>query len=343
MVQIMEGNTSMSNAIAVAPQYDIAPASVKQTLENKRIVQQVMESVMKQNVHYGIIPGCKQPSLYKAGSEALLSTFHISAEPLVEELITHDAKGRVTEVRYRVKCIGCHTPSGQTVGYGIGECSTGEDKYAWRRAVCIEEFETTDETQRRIKWSKYNNKTQKTEQVRVSPSDMLNTVLKMAKKRAQIDMTLTALGCSDIFAQDLEDLDEALRENLTGSAQAEPVLSELGAALVSAANACATAEALAKVWTDGVKAINDAKDVGASNAFKIAVTARGVALKAAQPEAKPAAPIPDALVGLIADMEAAADGGTEAFEAAWGSLSKATKGSLAAHYEALAARAAAVV
>lgn len=208
----------MNTAVTVAPQYDIAPASVKQTLENKRIVQQVMESVMKQGTHYGVIPGCKQPSLYKAGSEALLSTFHISAEPFVEELVSRDAKGRVTEVRYRVKCVGCHAPTGQVVGFGIGECSTGEDKYAWRRAVCLEEFDATDETLRRVKWGKWNNKVQKTEQVAVSPSDMLNTVLKMAKKRAQIDMTLTSLGCSDIFAQDLEDLDDALRENLTGTA-----------------------------------------------------------------------------------------------------------------------------
>jgi recombination protein RecT len=82
--------------------------------------------------------------------------------------------------------------------------------------------------------------------------------------------------------------------------------------------------------------------------FKSAVGAHRAKMQAAEAArtidmpattAKPT-PVPDALAGLIADMEAAADGGTEAFEAAWGSLSKATKGSLAAHYEALSARAA---
>lgn len=269
----------MNTEIATIHLAEIAPVSVKETLENKRIVQQVMESVMKKDVHFGIIPGCKQPSLYKAGSEALLSTFHVSAEPLVEEFVTRDTKGRVTEIRYRVKCIGRHSPSDRIVGYGIGECSTGEDKYAWRRAVCIEEYELADETQRRVKWGKWNGRTQKTEQVSVSPSDMANTVLKMAKKRAQIDMTLTTLGCSDIFSQDLEDLDEALRDNVAQtSAAATP--SALTTEWVGKASAAQTTEELEKIWLDGVKAINDAKDADASAAFKAAVTERGAALKA---------------------------------------------------------------
>jgi hypothetical protein len=38
------------------------------------------------------------------------------------------------------------------------------------------------------------------------PADQYNTVLKMAKKRAQVDATLTAVGASDLLTQDLEDL-----------------------------------------------------------------------------------------------------------------------------------------
>jgi recombination protein RecT len=50
----------------------------------------------------------------------------------------------------------------------------------------------------------------------------------------------------------------------------------------------------------------------------------------------------EGIAGLVADMEAAADGGIEAFEAAWASLSKATQHSLADKHEALKARAAQV-
>ena len=36
-------------------------------------------------------------------------------------------------------------------------------------------------------------------------ADVYNTVLKMAKKRALVDATLTATAASDIFTQDVED------------------------------------------------------------------------------------------------------------------------------------------
>lgn len=169
------------------------------------LIQEAMRAVMKANVHYGVIPGCKQPSLYKAGSEVLLTMFHIAVEPDVEELREGD------HIRYRVRAVGRHQPTGVLVGAGIGECSTSEDKYAWRNAVCDEEWEDTDPSKRRIKYSKYQGKVEKKKQVRTNPADISNTVLKMAKKRAQIDLTLTATAASDIFTQDIEDLPEELQ------------------------------------------------------------------------------------------------------------------------------------
>jgi hypothetical protein len=62
---------------------------------------------------------------------------------------------------------------------------------------------------RRIKFKKqYQGPVAQIQQIRVSPSDMANTILKMAKKRALIDAVLTATGASDIFSQDIEDLPE---------------------------------------------------------------------------------------------------------------------------------------
>jgi hypothetical protein len=297
------------------------------------LIQEILRTLMIEGTHYGVIPGTKKPSLYKAGAEMLCVTFRIADKYQVEDL-TVDGMAR-----YRVRCVGEHQVTNVVLGEGLGECSSHEEKYKWRASICTEEFTLTPENMRRHKFSKWDNKIKKVEQIRTESADQANTILKMACKRAKIAMTLNVTGASDIFTQDLEDLPEELRTQEVG----EPVLSELGAALVAAANACSTAEALAKVWTDGVKAINDAKDVAASNAFKAAVTARGVALKAATPATKPqATPIPDALVGLMADMEAAADGGTESFAAAWGSLSKATQTNLAAYYDALANRAAQV-
>jgi len=186
------------------------PLTKQDVVAQKRLIQEVMVAVMKDGTHFGTIPGCKQPSLYKAGSEAILSTFRIAVEPTVEDLSTYDC------YRYRVTCRGV-IPTGEIVGAGIGECSTDEEKYKWRGAVTPSEFDATPEDRRRIKYSKPSNynATGEIKQVRTNPADLANTALKMAKKRAQIDLTLTATGASDVFAQDLEDLPDEVREELT--------------------------------------------------------------------------------------------------------------------------------
>ncbi|MBI2798936.1 MAG: hypothetical protein HYX63_01415 [Gammaproteobacteria bacterium] len=161
------------------------------------LIQEVMASIMKKDTHYGVIPGCKQPSLFKAGSEVLLTTFRISVEPDVEDISGLD------ERRYRVHAKGIHIPTGTVVGVGIGECSSMEEKYKWRKAY-DKEWNDTPEDRRRVK----HGRDYSTKQVRTEIADVSNTILKMAKKRAQVDMTLTALSASDVFAQDVEDLPE---------------------------------------------------------------------------------------------------------------------------------------
>lgn len=185
------------------------PLTAPEIRANVNLIQEVMKAVMKKDVHYGVIPGTQKPTLYKAGSEKILSTFRIAVELEVEDLSTYDC------FRYRVKARGI-IPSGEIVGCGIGECSTDEEKYKWRGVVCPAEWEATPEDRKRIKYSRPNNynKDGITQQIRTNPADLANTVLKMAKKRAQIDLTLTATGASDVFDQDIEDLPEEYRDGM---------------------------------------------------------------------------------------------------------------------------------
>jgi hypothetical protein len=68
------------------------------------------------------------------------------------------------------------------VGSGVGSCSTLESKYRYKK-----DYQTK---------AKYENP---------DIADVYNTCLKMAKKRALVDATLTATGASDFFTQDVED------------------------------------------------------------------------------------------------------------------------------------------
>lgn len=190
--------------------YQTEPLTAVQVKAQVQRIQEVMAAVMQKDVHYGIIPGTQKPTLFKAGAEKILSTFRIAAHPKeIEDMSTSD------EIRYRVKVHGVAMENDQILfGVGIGECSSNEEKYKWRRPVCDEEFNETPEDRRREAWKKYDGKPYKQKQIRTNPSDVANTILKMAKKRAQIDMTLTATGASDVFDQDLEDLPEGIRQEV---------------------------------------------------------------------------------------------------------------------------------
>lgn len=197
----------MANQVAV---YEAMPLTAVQVKAQVQRIQEVMAAVMQKDVHYGVIPGTQKPTLYKPGSEKILSTFRIAAHPKeIEDLSNYD------EIRYRVKVYGVAMENENVLfGVGVGECSSNEDKYKWRKPVCDEEFNDTPEDRKREVWKKYDGKPYKQKQIRTNPSDVANTILKMAKKRAQIDMTLTATGASDVFDQDLEDLPEGIRQEV---------------------------------------------------------------------------------------------------------------------------------
>jgi hypothetical protein len=250
--------------------------SVAEVTQHAIAVQEIMQAVMKEGEHYGKIPGTDKPTLYKAGAEKLCMTFRIADEYKVEDLSTSDV------IRYRVVCVGRHQLSGIELGSGMGEGSTGEEKYRWRKAVCKEEFDATPAAMRRTKYGKKSGGFYTVEQVRTEPSDLANTVLKMACKRAKMAMVLNVTAASDCFTQDLEDLDTVLAQHLTEQEQTgDP---ELRDEWVAKANAALTKEVLEQTWKLGVAEIQKAKDKPAYDAFKAAVQAKGAALTAAPAE-----------------------------------------------------------
>lgn len=214
-------------AVLEAPAPSLTPApldrgltlSTAQVIERTKRIREVMEAVMKRDVHYGVIPGTPKPTMYQPGADVLNVTFRIAPKiAAVDDLSTSD------EVRYRVTVQGVHQMTSEVLAEGLGECSSNEEKYRWRKAICEEEWNETATDRRREKWSKgrQGDKPWKQKQVRTSPADVANTVLKMAVKRAKVAMTISATAASDVFAQDLEDLSDELREHLSEEQQSTP-------------------------------------------------------------------------------------------------------------------------
>lgn len=183
-----------------------------------QMVQHVMREVMKKDVHYGTIPGTPKPTLYKPGAETIALAFKFAPRYAIDDL-----SDLPELVRYRITCELYSQETGAFIGSGQGEASSDEDKYRWRKAVCQEEFEAVPEDRRRVKWAKgQGGSTYTTQQVRMEPADIANTVLKMGEKRAFIDAIRTASGCSDMFAQDLEDLPAEVRSSVAGEETVPP-------------------------------------------------------------------------------------------------------------------------
>jgi len=197
-----------------------SPAQIKDRIQ---AIQHLMKEVLKPGTadnefsgDYGIIPGTgKKPSLWKSGSEQILAMFQIAVDPVVEDLSTDDC------YRYRVTTRLTNVLTGEFLGSGIGECSTNETKYKWKRCYSQKEFAATDHERKRIVYKSYQNKETEEMQVRQEPADLANTILKMAKKRSQIDATLTVTGASSMFEQDLEDLPEGVIEERKQQRRAE--------------------------------------------------------------------------------------------------------------------------
>jgi hypothetical protein len=219
--EIVDNLPAVRASTAIVARDEISVAEV--VAQHEKIVQ-VMQAVMKPDVHYGIIPGVRNPSLFKAGAETLLVALRL-APHYVSEKIWHD-DGHLT---VSVACTLKHIPTGLEVATGEGLCSSRESRYAYRQGgrMCPECGKDTIIKGKAeygggwicfakkggcgAKWpddSEQARAFETTEIGRVDNPDLadtFNTVLKMADKRALIAAVLNGTAASDVFTQDVED------------------------------------------------------------------------------------------------------------------------------------------
>ena len=198
-----------------------APLTADDVKAQVTLIQSVMKAVMQEGHHFGVIPGTDKPTLLKPGAEKLTMTFRL-APTLTVELrdLSHGHR------EYQVLCRLIHIPTEKCYGEGVGSCSTLESRYRWRQSTrkcpsCGKECIIKGKAEYGGGWlcfakkggcnAKYGEHDpaitgQPTGRVENEDlADTYNTVLKMAKKRALVDATLTATAASDIFTQDLDD------------------------------------------------------------------------------------------------------------------------------------------
>lgn len=140
---------------------------VQTTLQKINNFQQVVRANLNQNSDFGIIPGTPKPTLLKPGAEKILMMLGLQSQFEIADS-TRDWEQGFFQYQIRCKLI----KNDILITEGLGACNSKEKKY-----------------------------------LKASPYDADNTVLKMAKKRALVDAALMVGSLSDIFTQDLEDID----------------------------------------------------------------------------------------------------------------------------------------
>lgn len=144
-------------------------ASPEEVTRRTEMLRDYVKNHMTVGEDYGVIPGGNKPTLFKPGAEKLNAVFGLS--PMVE------VSNRVEDwdngfVAYEMKVTLLNKRTGGIEAEGIGSCNSRERRYKNQDAAGI-----------------------------------ANTVLKMAKKRALVDATLSATRASGMFTQDLEDIE----------------------------------------------------------------------------------------------------------------------------------------
>ena len=193
--------------------------------ENRRLTQQFFKEVMEDGVDFGTIPGTDKPTLYKPGAEGLCELYGYA--PTYNTSETSDmATGFLRVV---VTCTLVQRGTGEVVAQGLGECNTREARYFYRwmsesqlrKIPDLYNIRDSFKKEERAGKDKKTGREWKAIYYRTENDDLFtlwNTVLKMAKKRAHVDATLSATRSSGLFSQGaaaLEDWIEADYEDVT--------------------------------------------------------------------------------------------------------------------------------
>ncbi|MDD5703327.1 MAG: hypothetical protein PHU23_14925, partial [Dehalococcoidales bacterium] len=115
---------------------------------------------------------------------------------------------------YLIKCRLVHVITGALVSEGIGECNSLEGKYRYRW-VSERDLPAGVDKASLVSQERRNKNGGHWTVYRLENDDiysLVNTILKMAKKRALVDAALSAGRLSDVFTQDIEDMPNIIDE-----------------------------------------------------------------------------------------------------------------------------------
>jgi hypothetical protein len=193
--------------------------------EQRQLLAEYVRGQMKEGVDYGKIPGTDKDTLLKPGAEKLVDLFRCTPKFHLVKVEEDFEKGSFNYI-FRVRLYQRSVDAVLAEGYG--SANSHEGRYRWREAQrkcpnCSKATIIKGKEEYGGGWvcftkkggcnAKYKDGDAKVESQtvgRVANDDvatLANTILKMAKKRALVDGAIALARCSDMFTQDVEDMD----------------------------------------------------------------------------------------------------------------------------------------
>lgn len=197
--------------------------SLKEESEQRGILAQYVQCNMVEGTDYGVIPGNKSRTLLKPGAEKLVELFRCRAEYTQTRVIEDWDKPLF---HYEFLCTIHLLSTNAIVAQGVGSANSREAKYRWRseerkcpncgkatiikgkaeygggwlcfgkKGGCGAKFQEGDTSIESQAVGRVENP---------DVFDCVNTILKVAKKRALVDASISLARCSDLFTQDMDD------------------------------------------------------------------------------------------------------------------------------------------
>lgn len=217
----------MDNEIVQQDIFMAPVVTVDHALRAYQAKKELIDRIMKAEVDYGTIPGSTKPTLLKAGAEKATSFFGLNPHFVDAEVVndwTGEQHGGEPFFYYRRTC---NLYRGNILVASVdGSCNSWEKKYRYRDGVricpkCNKPTIIKGKEEYGGGWlcfakkggcgAKFPNDApeivkQEIGQVKNPDiADLVNTILKMADKRALVAATLIATGLSEYFTQDIDD------------------------------------------------------------------------------------------------------------------------------------------
>jgi hypothetical protein len=169
--------------------------AVASTMQKINTMQTVIRQTLKDGHDYGLIPGVQKPVMLKPGAEKICMIFGLNPE---YDFLSNTEDYKAEFFSYTIRCT--LFKRGEPCSQGIGSCNSKEKKY---RYVNVDSLPNGYVGHSELITDRYGRTRYKIENN--DACSLVNTILKMAKKRALVDAVLQVGSLSEIFTQGAED------------------------------------------------------------------------------------------------------------------------------------------